>query len=40
MATPVTLEGCAELRAEMEAGRLRDEVLMRVGLGVEEWTAA
>lgn len=40
MATPVTLEGCAELRAEMEAGHLRDDVLVRVGLGVEEWTAA
>ena len=40
MATPVTLEGCAELRAEMESGHLRDDVLVRVGLGVEEWTAA
>jgi hypothetical protein len=40
MATAVTLEGCAELRAEMEAGHLRDEVLVRVGLGVDDWTAA
>ncbi len=40
MATPLTLEGCAELRAEMEAGHLRDDVLVRVGLGVDEWTAA
>ena len=40
MATPMTLEGCAELRAEMEAGQLRDEVLARAALSVEAWTAA
>jgi len=39
MATPMTLEGCAEMRAEMEAGQLRDAVLSRAGLGVEEWSA-
>lgn len=36
----VTLERYAEARAEMEAGRLRDEVLVRIGLTIEEWTSA
>jgi hypothetical protein len=38
MATPMTLEGCAELRAEMDAGQRRDDVLARAGIGVDEWT--
>jgi len=38
--TEITLERCAELRAEMDAGRLRDEVLGRAGVTGEAWTAA
>ena len=40
MATRMTVERYAETRAEMEAGRLRDEVLMRAGIASDEWTAA
>ncbi|WP_437478024.1 hypothetical protein WME75_29460 [Sorangium sp. So ce1014] len=40
MGTGLTLERVAELRAQMEAGRLRDEVLARAGLTAEDWTAA
>ena len=36
----ITIERCAELRAEMDAGRLRDEVLGWAGVTAEEWTAA
>jgi hypothetical protein len=34
------LERCAEMRAEMDAGRLRDEVLARAGVAAEAWTVA
>ncbi len=34
----ITLERCAHLRAEMDAGRQRDQVLARAGLAVDEWT--
>jgi hypothetical protein len=40
MSTPMTLERYAEIRAEMEAGRLRDEVLARTGITVDEWSDA
>ncbi|XYH94179.1 hypothetical protein ACMHYB_41025 [Sorangium sp. So ce1128] len=40
MGTALTLDRYAEMRAQMEAGRLRDEVLARAGLTVDEWTAA
>jgi hypothetical protein len=40
MATPMTLEGCAEIRAEMDAGHLRDNVLARAGLSVDEWVVS
>lgn len=40
MSTPVTLESYAEMRAEMDAGRLRDEVLARTGLSTDEWIDA
>src|SRR5580700_598553 len=40
MGTPLTVDRCAEMRAEMEAGWLRDEVLARAGLTVDEWTEA
>lgn len=40
MSTPVTLERYAEMRAEMDAGRLRDEVLARTGMTTDEWTDA
>jgi hypothetical protein len=40
MATQLTVERCAEIRAEMEAGRLLDDVLGRAGIGADEWTAA
>ena len=36
----VTIERYAEIRAELEAGRLRDDVLARAGLTVDEWIAA
>lgn len=36
----ITLERCAEMRAEMDAGQLRDEVLARAGVSAEEWTVA
>src|SRR4051812_32423869 len=36
----VTIERYAELRAEIEAGRLRDDVLARAGLDVDAWMAA
>lgn len=38
MGTPLTLERCAEMRAEMEAGRLREEVLTQAGITSEDWT--
>jgi len=40
MATLMTLERYAETRAEMEAGRLRDDVLPRAGIASDEWTIA
>ncbi|WP_437708772.1 hypothetical protein WMF45_31470 [Sorangium sp. So ce448] len=40
MGTALTVERYAEMRAQMEAGRLRDEVLARAGLTADEWTAA
>jgi hypothetical protein len=40
MGTSLTVERYAEMRAEMEAGRLRDEVLARAGVGSEEWIEA
>ncbi|KYF97732.1 hypothetical protein BE20_37595, partial [Sorangium cellulosum] len=40
MGTALSLERYAEMRAQMEAGTLRDEVLARAGLTVDEWTAA
>jgi len=40
MATTLSLDQYAELQADVEAGRPRDEVLARAGLSVEEWTAA
>lgn len=40
MAMDVTIERYAEIRAELEAGRLRDDVLARAGLTVDEWIAA
>lgn len=36
--TSLTIERYAEIRAEMEVGRPRDEVLARAGLGVDAWT--
>lgn len=36
----MTLERYAEIRAEMETGRLRDDVLKRIGITVDEWAAA
>jgi hypothetical protein len=39
MSTPVTLERYAEIRAEMDAGKLRDEVLGRAGITTDEWSA-
>ncbi|MDI3284246.1 hypothetical protein [Polyangium sp. 15x6] len=35
----LTIERYAEIRAEMEAGRLRDEVLARAGVSMDAWTA-
>src|SRR5277367_3089105 len=32
------LERCAQIRAEMDAGRQRDEVLARAGVSGDEWT--
>ncbi|MGK3991992.1 hypothetical protein [Sorangium sp. So ce1024] len=40
MGTALTLDRYAEMRARMEAGELRDEVLARAGLTVDEWMAA
>ena len=40
MGTPLTLERCAEMRAEMEAGGLREEVLTQAGITSEDWTDA
>ena len=40
MGTSLTVERYAEMRAEMEAGKLRDEVLARAGLGSQEWIEA
>ncbi|MDI1443575.1 hypothetical protein [Polyangium sp. 6x1] len=37
--TSLTIERYAEIRAEMEVGRLRDEVLARAGIGIDAWTA-
>jgi hypothetical protein len=39
VSTPVTLERYAQMRAEMETGSLRDEVLARAGVSPEIWTA-
>jgi hypothetical protein len=36
----VSLDRYAEIRAEMEAGARRDEVLARLGISVDEWMAA
>ena len=36
--SPMPIEKYARLRAEMEAGHLRDSVLAGAGLGVDEWT--
>jgi hypothetical protein len=40
MGDPLSLVHYAELRAEMDAGDLRDDVLTRAGLSVDEWIAA
>lgn len=40
METSVSLERYAAIRAELEAGRLRDDVLTRSGLSADDWTAA
>jgi hypothetical protein len=32
------IEGYARMRAEMDAGRLRDDVLARAGVSVDDWT--
>jgi hypothetical protein len=40
MTKRLTLDRYAEIRAEMEAGVLRDDALARAGLSVDEWTAA
>ncbi|MDC3956960.1 hypothetical protein KEG38_24075 [Polyangium jinanense] len=37
--TSLTIERYAEIRAEMEAGKLRDEVLARAGVSMDAWTA-
>ncbi|AUX43642.1 uncharacterized protein SOCE26_050940 [Sorangium cellulosum] len=37
MGTVVTLERYAEMRAEMDTGMLRDEVLARTGLTIDDW---
>ncbi|UQA55438.1 hypothetical protein [Polyangium aurulentum] len=37
--TSLTIERYAEMRAEMEVGRLRDEVLARADLTLDAWTA-
>ena len=36
----LSLERCAEMRAEMDTGRLRDDVLTRAGVSADEWTVA
>lgn len=40
MGTEVTLDRYAQVRAEMEAGVMRDEALTRAGLSVDEWAMA
>jgi hypothetical protein len=40
MGSEFTLERCAELQAEIDAGRRRDEVLAQAGMSPEEWTEA
>lgn len=40
METTLPLDRYAQLRAEIEAGRLRDDVLGRAGVSIDEWTAA
>ncbi len=40
MGTSITIERFAEIRAEMETGKLREEALLHHHVGVEEWTAA
>lgn len=40
VATQVTIDRYAEIRAEMESGVLRDEALSRAGISIDEWTAA
>ncbi|WP_437972193.1 hypothetical protein WMF04_24135 [Sorangium sp. So ce260] len=37
MGTVVTIERYAEMRAEMDTGMLRDEVLARTGLTIDDW---
>jgi len=38
MSSSLGIEGYARLRAEMDAGVLRDDVLARADLGLDEWT--
>src|SRR5258706_12797529 len=40
MTTSLSLDRYAELQAEIEAGRPRDEVLARAGLSLEAWASA
>lgn len=40
MSTVVTLDRYAGMRAEMDAGMLRDDVLARAGITTDDWTAA
>jgi hypothetical protein len=40
MATSLSLDRYAEVQAELAAGRLRDDVLARAGLSIEEWASA
>src|SRR5262249_33381248 len=40
LAMSIALERCAEMRAEMDSGRQRDEVLTRAGVTADEWVAA
>lgn len=39
MSTSLTIERYAEMRADMDAGKLRDEVLAYAGIDVDTWTA-
>jgi hypothetical protein len=40
MATSLSLDRYAEVQAELAAGGLRDDVLARAGLSIEEWASA